>query len=220
MDKIELLLNLPENVQNDMKNTITFNDTSVSLDTGMVQTRTVKEPELVWSRLKLMGIESLKPFQARRMFEYGTCEDKEITLTYDETSVTLDTSVGDFTRIVSNPKFVWSRLRALGVESLPTQKAKRLFDRGSSFYNTREKLSLVLTEGQTVRHVIKESIWEAVYQGGVLVWNKRMYASLHAFVSGHYRAVHPTRTSGNAWQICETNVDGKWVNLRDHYFYG
>jgi len=209
-----------------MKHTLTFNDTTVSLDTGTVQTRKVKEPELVWKRLKLMGIESLKTFQARRMFEQGVsfCDDKEISLAYDETSVTIDTCVGDFTRIVKNPKFVWFRLRALGIEAQTTHKAKRLFDRGCSFYDTRQKLSLLLRDAQLVRHTLKIKnevhVREAVYEGGVLVYENKSYASLHAFVSGHYKAIHPTRTSGPAWQQCETHVDGQWVNLRNHYFYG
>lgn len=209
-----------------MKHSLTFNDTSVTLDTGTVQTRKVKEPEMVCKRLKLMGIESLKPFQARRMFEEGVyfCDDKEISLTYDETSVTIDTCVGDFTRIVKNPKFVWFRLRALGIEALSTQKAKRLFDRGCSFYDTRQKLSLVLKDGQTVRHILKIKkdtyVREALYEGGVLVRDNKAYASLNAFVSSHYMADHPTRTCGAAWLNCETMVEGKWVNLRHHYFYG
>jgi len=209
-----------------MKHSLTFTDTTVTLDSGTVQTRKVKEPELVWKRLKLMGIETLKPFQARRMFEQGVyfCDDKEISLTYDETSVTIDTCVGDFTRIVKNPKFVWFRLRALGIEAQTTQKAKRLFDRGCSFYDTRQKLSLVLVDGQLVRHTLKRQkeflIREAVYMGGVLVYQNKPYPSLNAFVSAHYKAEHPTRTSGAAWLNCETLIEGKWVNLRNHYFFG
>ena len=209
-----------------MKHTLTFNDTTVTLDSGTVQTRKVKEPELVWKRLKLMGIESLKPFQARRMFEQAVpfFDVRQISLTYDETSVTIDTCVGDFTRIVKNPKFVWFRLRALGIEAQTTQKAKRLFDRGCSFYDTRQKLSLVLKDGQVVRHVLKlkkETHYrEAVYEGGVLVYETKSYPSLNAFVSGHYKALHPTRVTGTAWLHCETPVDGKWVNLRNHYFFG
>jgi hypothetical protein len=209
-----------------MKHSLTFNDTTVTLDSGTVQTRKVKEPEIVCKRLKLMGIESLKPFQARRMFEEGVyfCDDKELKLTYDDTSVTIDTCVGDFTRIVKNPKFVWFRLRALGIEALSTQKAKRLFDRGCSFYDTRQKLSLVLADGQVVRHTLKVKkdiyIREAVYEGGVLVYENKTYPSLGAFVSGHYKAVHPTRITGAAWLNCETKLDERWVNLRHHYFYG
>jgi len=207
-----------------MKHSLSFDDTSVTLNTGTVQTRKVKQPEMVWKRLKLMGIETLKPFQARRMFEQGVyfCDDKEITLTYDETSVTIDTCAGDFTRIVKNPKFVWFRLRALGVEALNTHSAKRLFDRGCSFYDTRQKLSLVLTDGQLVRHTIKINketfVREAEYCAGVLVYNNTSYSSLNSFVSGHYKAVHPTRTGGNAWLHCETMVDGQWINLRHAYF--
>lgn len=206
-----------------MKHSITFDDTTITLDSGTVQTRKVKEPELVCKRLKLMGIESLKPFQARRMFEHGTA-DEDITLTCDDTSVTIDTSLGDFTRIVKNPKFVCFRLRALGIESLPTLKAKRLFDRGCSFYDTRQKLSLVLRDGQVVRHTIKIKneihVREALYEGDVLLYQNKHYASLNAFVSAHYTAVHPTRTTGDAWLQCETNVDDAWVNLRNHYFHG
>lgn len=209
-----------------MKHSITFDDTSVTLNTGTVQTRKVKHPELVCDRLKLMGIESLKAFQARRMFEQGAYfwDDKEISLTFDETSVTIDTGLGDFTRIVKNPKFVWFRLVALGVESMNAQKAKQFFDRGCSFYDTRQKLSLVLKEGQTIRHVInikKDTfVREADYCGGVLVYNNKPYPSLNAFVSGHYKAVHPTRTGGNAWLHCETMVDRQWTNLRHAYFNG
>ena len=205
-----------------MSHSITFDDTTVSLNTGTIQTRKVKDPALVCKRLKLMGIESLKPFQARRMFDHGTCEEKDISLTYDETSVTIDTPIGDFTRIVKSPKFVWARLQALGIEDFTTQKAKRIFDRGCSFYDTRDKLSLVLREGQLVRHCIKkqDSTREAVYKGGVLLWNEIEIVSLNSFVTGHYKAVHPTCLTANAWLRCETLVDGKWVNLRDHYFHG
>jgi hypothetical protein len=209
-----------------MKHSLTFDDISVTLDTGTLQTRKVKEPELVCNRLRLMGIESLKPFQARRMFEQGAlfCDDKDITLTFDETSVTLDSNLGDFTRIVKNPKFVWSRLQALGIESLTPLKAKRLFDRGCSFYDTRQKLALLLKDGQPIRHVLpfkKEAyIREAVYSGGFLVYGDKAYPSLNSFVSAHYKAVHPSRTTGLAWQQCESFVDGHWVNLRHHYFHG
>jgi hypothetical protein len=224
--KIELSLISTKKNNNGMKHSLTFTDTTITLDSGTIQTRKVKEPELVCKRLKLMGIESLKPFQARRMFEQGIyfCDDKEISLTYDETSVTIDTCVGDFTRIVKNPKFVWFRLRALGIESQTTQQAKRLFDRGCSFYDTREKLSLALREGQMVRHTIKIKdqvfVREAVFTDGVLEYDMKSYASLNAFVSGHFKAVHPTRKAANAWLRCETFVDSKWVNLRNHYFFG
>jgi hypothetical protein len=208
-----------------MKHSLTFDDTKVTLDSGTILSRKVKEPELVYKRLKLMGIESLKPFQARRMFEQEVqfC-DKEVSLSFDETSVSIETCVGEFTRIVKNPKFVWSRLRSLGIESLSTQKAKRLFDRGCSFYDTHQKLSLVLTEGQVVRHTIKLQkdllTREALYTEGVLVYQTKSYPSLGSFVSGHYKAVHPTRSSGAAWLSCETKVDGQWVRLRDQYFFG
>jgi hypothetical protein len=211
-----------KNIKHNMSHSITFDDTTVSLNTGTIQTRKVKDPALVCKRLKLMGIESLKPFQARRMFDHGTCEEKDISLTCDETSVTIDTPIGDFTRIVKCPKFVCDRLKALGIEDFTTQKAKRIFDRGCSFYDTRDKLSLVLQEGQRIRHRIKkqDSIREAVFKGGVLLWEDIPFLSLSSFVSGHYKAAHPTRLTSNAWVSCETLVDGNWVNLRDHYFHG
>lgn len=213
-----------------MTNKLSFDDMGVTLDTGTIQNRKVKDSQLVYNRLKLMGIESLKPLQARRMFEHGTLfcdtddkpEEKEITLSHDDTSVTIDTSLGDFTRIVKNPKFVWSRLMAMNIEALSAKKAKKLFDRGCSFYATNQKLSLVLKEGQQVRHILKLQndlcIREAIYSGGFIVYNSRQYNSLNSFVSSHYKAVHPTRTTGNAWQQCETLVDGEWVNLKTSYF--
>jgi hypothetical protein len=218
------LLNTYFIVIHEMKITITFDDTGVSLDTGVLQIYKVRNPRLVFDRLKLMGIETLKPIQARRMFEHGAlfCDDKDIQLTHDDTSVTIDTCMGNFTRIVKSPKFVWTRLMALHIEALPTKKAKKLFDRGCSFYDTRQKLSLVLKDGQQVRHILKfrksSSVREAVYSGGVLVYNNKPYPSLNSFVSGHYKAAHPSRTNGNAWLQCETMVDGEWVNIRKAYF--
>ena len=204
-----------------MKHSITFTDTTVTLDSGTIQTRKVKEPEMVCKRLQRMGIETLKPFQARRMFEEGVyfCDDKEITLTYDDTSVTLDTCVGDFTRMVKTPKFVWFRLRALGIEALSTHKAKRLFDRGCSFYDSQDKLALVFVKGQQVRHKVLHSIRIATYNDALL-WNDQSFSSLNKFVSNHYSHVHPSRKNGNSWAECETLVGDKWVSLREFYFGG
>jgi hypothetical protein len=50
-------------------NTITHDDTTVTLDTGVSQTRTVKTPKQVVARLQDLGIETMPALQARRLFQ-------------------------------------------------------------------------------------------------------------------------------------------------------
>ena len=50
-------------------NIITHDETTVSLDTGVIQTRTVKCPKQVAARLSALGIESKPPIRARKIFE-------------------------------------------------------------------------------------------------------------------------------------------------------
>lgn len=49
-------------------NQITHDDTSVTLDTGVLQTRVVRNPKHVVARLTDLGVEHKPPLQARRLF--------------------------------------------------------------------------------------------------------------------------------------------------------
>jgi hypothetical protein len=50
-------------------NQLSHDDTSVTLDTGILQTRQVRNPKHVLSRLVDLGIEHKPPLQARRLFQ-------------------------------------------------------------------------------------------------------------------------------------------------------
>jgi len=70
-------------------NVITHDDTSVTLDTGILQTRTVKNPKQVVTRLSALGIEYKSPIKARRIFEsvcrfYATLKRLALVLLPDQ----------------------------------------------------------------------------------------------------------------------------------------
>ena len=54
---------------NDAMHTITYNNTSITLNTGYVQTRRVKGPKRIAVRLSLLKVETMPALLARRVFE-------------------------------------------------------------------------------------------------------------------------------------------------------
>jgi hypothetical protein len=211
-----------------MKSTLTYDQTTITLNTGTIQTRNVKTPELVYNRLLMMNILYLKPIHARRIFEHVVpfFDGQENKITTQSDSLTIETNLGKITYKVKNPLFIASRVKALHIEQLSPSSANTLFERACCFYDcrAREKLYLVLQEGQTVRHSfkIKKNTFErdSTYKDGVLVWQDKHYTSLNQFVSAHYKDKHPTRTTSNAWTECKTLLNNEWVNLRHSYLKG
>jgi hypothetical protein len=70
-------------------NVITHDDTSVTLDTGLIQTRRVKNPKHVAARLSILGVEYKPAIQARRVFDavckfYATMQRLAIVLVADQ----------------------------------------------------------------------------------------------------------------------------------------
>jgi len=70
-------------------NVVTHDDTSVTLDTGILQTRSVKTPKLVVARLHALEIETKPPLRARRIFEsvcrfYATMKRLALVLLADQ----------------------------------------------------------------------------------------------------------------------------------------
>ncbi len=144
-------------------------------------------------------------------------------LTHDETTVTLDTGILQ-TRTVKCPKQVAARLCALGIESKPPIRARKIFETVCRFYATLKRLALVLLTDQPIRHEIRFKDYTlyrtGVYRNGLLHYQEKQYGSLSAFAQDHYRAVHPTRTTANGWMECKTLVGEEWikmVDLRDTY---
>jgi hypothetical protein len=139
-------------------------------------------------------------------------------ITHDDTSVTLDTGVKQ-TRSVKTPKLVVARLHALGIETKPPLRARKIFESVCRFYATMKRLALVLLSDQPVRHEIRFKDYTlyrvGVYRGGLLHWNDQQYTSLTAFAQQHYREVHPTRTTANGWMECRTLVQDEWVKMVD-----
>jgi transposase-like protein len=135
------------------------------------------------------------------------------TLTYDETSVTLNTGFIQSRRIHGS-KMVAARLSQLNVETMPPLLARRVFENVCHFYATRKRLDLVLTNGQQVRHLVRydgmSSTRIATFQDGLLLWNNIPFKSLSAFAQKHYRDIHPKRTTANGWNECQALVGDKW----------
>ena len=144
-------------------------------------------------------------------------------LTHDETSVTLDTGILQ-TRFVKTPKQVVARLSALGIETKPAIRARRIFESVCRFYATMKRLALVLMADQQVKHEIRFKDYTmtriGTYREGLLHWNQKQFTSLSAFAQDHYREVRPTRTTANGWMECQTLVGDEWIkmiDLRDTY---
>jgi len=144
-------------------------------------------------------------------------------ITHDDTSVTLDTGVLQ-TRTVKSPKRVVARLCALGIESTPPIRARKIFDSVCRFYDAMKCLDLVLLTDQPIRHEIRFKDYTlyrtGIYRGGLLHYEDKEYRSLSAFAQDHYRETHPTRTTANGWMECKTLVGDEWikmVDLRDTY---
>ena len=71
------------------------------------------------------------------------------------------------------------------------------------------------THGQRIRHVIGiTKIWEGTYdavKNGILYDGNVL--TLYKFVSNHYKAERPDRTSeANAWKECQCEVNEKWIS--------
>jgi hypothetical protein len=144
-------------------------------------------------------------------------------VTHDETTVTLDTGVKQ-TRTVKTPKLVAARLCALGIETKPPIRARRIFESVCRFYATFKRLALVLLADQPIRHEIRFKDYTlyrtGFYREGMLHYQDKQFTSLSAFAQDHYREVHPTRTTANGWVECKTLVGDEWikmVDLRDTY---
>jgi hypothetical protein len=194
---------------------LSYTDSTIRFES---QTRVVYNPKRVFDSLHDMGIEFQNKIQARRMFDKVCNLVAKVHVFYDESGVTFE-GAGTFTRIVKNPKFICGRLKHMGIEAMEPVMAKRLFDRGCSFYDSQDKLALVFVKGQQVRHKVLHSIRIATYND-TLLWNDHSFSSLYKFVSNHYSQVHPSRKNGNSWAECETLVGDKWVSLREFYFGG
>jgi len=73
------------------------------------------------------------------------------------------------------------------------------------------------TEGQRIRHVIKDinKIWIGIYdssKNGILHEGK-LYKSLSGFTRDHYGIERPDRCKeSNGWRECECEINGKWVS--------
>jgi len=139
-------------------------------------------------------------------------------ITHDDTSVTLDTGVKQ-TRTVKTPKVVVARLYALGIETKPPIRARRIFESVCRFYATLKRLALVLLTDQPIRHEIRFKDYTlyrtGVYREGILHYEEKQFASLSAFAQDHYREVHPTRTTANGWMECKTLVGDEWIKMVD-----
>jgi hypothetical protein len=82
------------------------------------------------------------------------------------------------------------------------------------------EMSKCFTDGQKIRHVINYSIWYGVYNqlNDCIIRGDDIYTGkspLNQFVSSHYKSVHPTRTSANAWSECECEINGEWISTFD-----
>jgi hypothetical protein len=70
-------------------NPLTHDDTSVTLDTGVIQTRIVRNPKHVVARLIDLGVEHKPPLKARRIFQtvcrfYSTIRSMSLILLPDQ----------------------------------------------------------------------------------------------------------------------------------------
>jgi hypothetical protein len=70
-------------------NLLTYDETSVTLDTGVIQRRLVRNPKHVVSRLTDLGVEHKPPLQARRLFQsvcrfYSTLRAMTLVLLADQ----------------------------------------------------------------------------------------------------------------------------------------
>ena len=70
-------------------NQLTHDDTSVTLDTGVIQTRIVRNPKHVIARLTDLGVENKPPLKARRIFQsvcrfYSTVRSMTLILLPDQ----------------------------------------------------------------------------------------------------------------------------------------
>ena len=78
-------------------------------------------------------------------------------------------------------------------------------------------LSECCTNGQQIRHTIRNSTWTCTYNNNKLIMDNKTYTGkspLNRFVKNHYIVERPDRTSeANAWKECEYYVDGNWRSM-------
>ena len=83
-------------------------------------------------------------------------------------------------------------------------------------------LSKCVGHTQRIRHCVKlpngsKSYWNAVLSGERIIYSDansvKVFKTLGAFASAHYKMEHPTRKSGKGWEECETIIHGEWVTM-------
>jgi hypothetical protein len=96
--------------------------------------------------------------------------------------------------------------------------------RGFNTFGLKRKnvLKHVVRQNQRIKHRINlpdgtYSVWVGRLQDNLIHRTDEKgdtsYNNLTAFVSTHYKEVHPTRKGGNGWKECEVKVHGEWVKL-------
>ena len=78
-------------------------------------------------------------------------------------------------------------------------------------------LSECCTNGQQIRHTIRNSTWTCTYNNNKLIMGNKTYmgkSPLNRFVKNHYTVERPDRTSNaNAWNECEYYTNGNWRSM-------
>ena len=78
-------------------------------------------------------------------------------------------------------------------------------------------LSECCTNGQQIRHTIRNSTWTCTYNNNKLIMGNKTYigkSPLNRFVKNHYTVERPDRTNNaNAWKECEYYMNGNWRSM-------
>jgi hypothetical protein len=78
-------------------------------------------------------------------------------------------------------------------------------------------LSECCTNGQQIRHTIRNSTWTCTYRNNKLVMGDEIYigrSPLNRFVTHHYTVERPDIVSNaNAWNECEYFINGRWRSM-------
>ena len=78
-------------------------------------------------------------------------------------------------------------------------------------------LSECCTNGQQIRHTIRNSTWICTYNNNKLIMGNKTYigkSPLNRFVTSHYTVERPDRTNhANAWNECEYYINGNWRSM-------
>jgi hypothetical protein len=80
----------------------------------------------------------------------------------------------------------------------------------------RRTMKKCFTDGQRIRHTIRDKIWIGAYDSSknVIVHNGTTYRTLSMFATAHVLTEHnPHRaTPRDGWKNCECEVKGEWVS--------